>query len=165
MKPRVGVSACLLGQPVRYDGDSRPHDWICRVLSLHAELVPICPETEAGLGVPRPPVQLVRLSSDEVIMRGVNDPGLDVTEQLLRWLGEQEERLAGLQALVLKSRSPSCGLGSTPLFSVDGEMLREDGDGLLAAWIRKRSESLHLYDEKDLEQPHRRTELLSRLRQ
>lgn len=62
MKPRVGVSACLLGQPVRYDGQAKPHAWVRDVLARKAELVPLCPETGAGLPVPRPPVRLVRLT-------------------------------------------------------------------------------------------------------
>ncbi len=164
MKPRVGVSACLLGQPVRYDGASRPHAWIREVLRRHAELLPICPETEAGLGVPRPPVQLVRQGRDRVVMRGVRDHRLDVTAQLGRWIEQQKDRLAGLDAMVFKSRSPSCGLGSTPLHGPEGEELREDYDGIFAGWVRSRFPGLLLYDDVMLEDVHQQEAFLALLR-
>ena len=164
MKPRVGVSACLLGRPVRYDGASRPHAWIRDVLRRHAELLPICPETEAGLGVPRPPVQLVRQGRGRVVMRGVRDHGLDVTARLYRWLEQQEERLAGLDALIFKSRSPSCGLGSTPLYATGGEELRDDHDGVFAAWVRSRFSGLLLYDDVTLEDVRQQEAFLALLR-
>ncbi len=164
MKPRVGVSACLLGQPVRYDGASRPHAWIRHVLRCHAELLPICPETEAGLGVPRPPVQLVRQGRDRLVVRGVRDHSLDVTARLCRWADQQTDRLAGLDALILKSRSPSCGLGSTPLYGPDGEELRDDHDGVFAAWARTRFPELVLYDDVLLEDSQSQKAFLALLR-
>jgi len=164
MRPRVGVSACLLGQPVRYDGASRPHAWIREVLARHAELRPICPETEAGLTVPRPPVQLVRRETGGIMMRGVRDHALDVSARMRRWMERQQDRLAGLDALIVKSRSPSCGLGSTPLYGLDGEMLRDDHNGVFTAWVRMRFPALPLYDDVLLEDAHHRQEFLTLLK-
>ena len=58
IKPRIGVSACLLGQPVRFDGGRKRNRFITEQLSRLMEIVPICPEMEAGLGTPRPTIQL-----------------------------------------------------------------------------------------------------------
>ncbi|WP_456404907.1 2-thiouracil desulfurase family protein, partial [Thiolapillus sp.] len=70
-KPRVGVSACLLGQAVRYDGASRPHAWIREVLPRHAQVLPFCPESEAGLETPRPAVRLVKSEGGNIHVLGV----------------------------------------------------------------------------------------------
>ena len=162
--PRVGVSACLLGRPVRYDGDSRPHAWIRDVLPRYAELLPLCPETEAGLGVPRPPVQLVS-ERGNIRARGVADFRLDVTPVLSAWVREQKCRLAALDALILKSRSPSCGLGDVPVFSVEREVLREHQDGLFASWVREHFPHLVLYSDVWLEESQQQAAFLSLLMQ
>ena len=162
--PRVGVSACLLGRPVRYDGDSRPHAWIRDVLPGYAELSPICPEMEASLGAPRPPVQLV-LMGGQVRALGVADSQLDVTPVLSAWVREQAIRLEALDALILKSRSPSCGLGDVPVFSVEREVLREHQDGLFASWVREHFPHLVLYSDVWLEESQQQAAFLSLLMQ
>ncbi len=163
MKPRVGVSACLLGQAVRYDGDSRPHAWVRDVLPGHAHVLPFCPETEAGLAVPRPPVQLVRRRNGEIVMRGVRDHALDVTDQMLRWIERQGSFLAGLDALIFKSRSPSCGLASTPLYTESGMELAGNQDGLFADWARRLFPDLLLCDDVQLEKAQQQAVFLSLL--
>ncbi len=107
----VGVSACLLGQRVRYDGATKSHDFVADVLSRIFELEAICPEVEAGLGTPRPPVQLVVLEK-EVKMLGVEDTFLDVTERINEYSILKVESLSHLRGYVFKARSPSCGLAS-----------------------------------------------------
>ncbi len=149
MKPRVGVSACLLGWPVRYDGQSKSHAWIRDVLAGQVELVPLCPETGAGLPVPRPPVRLVRLDSG-VHALGVEDPGRDVTVSIEQWSRSVRAVIDGLQAVVLKSRSPSCGLDSVPLHSPDGKELGRTS-GLFAAFLQREYPALLLVEETDLE--------------
>ena len=59
-QPRVGVSACLLGDPVRYDGGHKRHAWLVDEFGREMEWVPVCPEVEIGLGVPRETIDLVR---------------------------------------------------------------------------------------------------------
>jgi len=160
-KPRIGVSACLLGEPVRYDGASRPHAWILGELAQRAELVPLCPETGAGLPVPRPPVQLVRLDG-AIRARGVEEPERDVTDRLLAWNREAEPLLASLDALILKSRSPSCGLGSVPLFFPGGEEL-DRVSGLFAAFVQQAHPALTVVEESELEEEAARAAFLRRL--
>lgn len=122
-RPRVAVSACLSGERVRYDGASRYLPALAW-LERHLHLVPICPEVGAGLSVPRPPVQLVARSAGSLPLAvGRDDPTLDVTDALARFGHDSlvELNAAGpLCGYLLKSRSPSCGLGSTPLFDADG---------------------------------------------
>jgi len=78
---RVGISRCLLGEPVRYDGGHRYNGYINKILGKCFEFVAVCPEVVIGLGTPRPPLLLV---GDAHAPRavGVDDPGFDVTERL-----------------------------------------------------------------------------------
>ncbi len=125
-KPLVAISACLTGAAVRYDGGDK-HQPGVEWLRAEAELLPICPELDAGLGVPRPPVQLVRVDGDTRAI-GRDDRSLDVTAVLT---ATAQHHCATLRQLPLcgylwKSRSPSCGLGSTPLFDNDGRQIGVD---------------------------------------
>ncbi|MBL4710900.1 MAG: DUF523 domain-containing protein, partial [Gammaproteobacteria bacterium] len=77
-KPLVGVSQCLLGDAVRYDGKSKANDIVLNELSKTFELVPACPEVEAGLGIPRPAVQLTG-SINNPKLTGRDNPSVDIT--------------------------------------------------------------------------------------
>lgn len=127
----IGISACLIGQTVRYDGRHKFQPLIANMLSDHAELRPFCPEVAAGLGVPRPPVRLISTSSGTTA-RGVEDPNLDVTDRLVHASQSYCSDLDELSGFILKSRSPSCGLGSTPLYEEGDAEVRRYGNGLFA---------------------------------
>ncbi len=129
-KPLVGVSRCLLGHAVRYDGDSKPNLIVIEQLGDLFELVPVCPEVEAGLAVPRPPVQLT-VSIDQPRMTGRDDRDLDVTELMQDYCNSRPAELNQLSGFVFKSRSPSCGLHSTPVF-IEDKCISETGSGLFA---------------------------------
>jgi uncharacterized protein YbbK (DUF523 family) len=105
IKPlKIGISACLLGERVRYDGGHKRNQMLLDYLALRYALVPICPEVAAGLGVPRPPVQLVARGV-EIRAVGVLDEQLDVTRPLIEY-GRQVIAGEGLCGFVFKSRSP-----------------------------------------------------------
>jgi len=163
MKPRVGVSACLLGQALRYDGASRPHAWVRDQLPRYAEIRPFCPETGAGLGVPRPAVQLVRRDDGRLHVCGVDDPRPDVTDALRQWMKLQTPELQLLDAIIFKSRSPSCGLASTPLFDGSGNILQTGVSGVYAAWVQANFPDLVLYDDVRLGEKSHQEQLLSLL--
>jgi len=82
--PKVGVSACLLGHKVRYDGGHKRNTFLTDSLDSHVEYVPVCPETAIGLSIPRPPIRLVG-EPDRPRVIGVDDPSLDVTGR--HWIG------------------------------------------------------------------------------
>ena len=129
-KPRVGVSQCLLGDAVRYDGASKANlivlEKFCRLFELFA----VCPEVEAGLGVPRPAVQLTG-SIDEPKLTGRDDPELDITRIMQQYCTTRPAQLDQLSGFIFKSRSPSCGLNSTPVF-IDGNCITENSRGIFA---------------------------------
>ena len=147
-KPLIGVSRCLLGDPVRYDGASKRNRWIADVLSLHCDFLPVCPEVESGLGVPRPALQLVG-SPQQPRALGVADSGLDVTEPLLEYFAQCRPRLRDVSGMILKSRSPSCGVLDTPVFSGNGQELAH-GAGLFTRALLQTYPELPVIDENGL---------------
>ncbi len=162
-KPRVAVSRCLLGEPVRYDGAAKPHPQVLQTLAQNCELVGLCPELEAGLGVPRPPVQLIE-DGQRLRALGRDDPELDVSGVLQ---GSFERLLPVLRhcaGVVLKSRSPSCGVTSTPVFDAAGRLLRHDS-GLFARALHRHLPELPLIEESGLDAAASRRRFLHQVRQ
>ena len=129
---RILVSACLNGEPVRYDGKTAKLGFINRLRSRNYAIISICPEIEAGLGCPRPPLHLVQ-NVHEVDCLGVNDHLLNVTRQLTGIAERVQSRHPDLDACILKSRSPSCGLGNTKLFNKQNQLLHTEASGIFAS--------------------------------
>ncbi|MCU7916832.1 MAG: DUF523 and DUF1722 domain-containing protein [Candidatus Thiodiazotropha sp. (ex Epidulcina cf. delphinae)] len=127
--PKVGVSACLLGHNVRYDGGNKRNGFIIDALARHLELVPVCPETAIGLGVPRP---TIRLTGDPQRPRlvGVSDPDWDVTEKMEQYALAQTRQLDGFSGYIVKKDSPSCGMERVKVYSQTGNYATRKGTGV-----------------------------------
>jgi uncharacterized protein YbbK (DUF523 family) len=133
---RIGVSACLLGQEVRFDGGHKRDDFLTGVLGPFVEWVPVCPEVDIGLGVPR---DTLRLIGDESAPRlVVQRTGEDLTERMQRYAAGKIRELEALDldGYVLKRASPSCGLFRVRVYDPNG-MPRGTGRGIFA-WCRSR---------------------------
>ena len=135
------VSACLLGSPCRYDGESKPLAGIERLRETY-ELVPVCPEQEGGLPTPRTPSER---RGEAVVMQD----GTDVTAQYRRGAEAALKlcRREGCAAALLKERSPSCGSGSI----YDGSFTHTliPGDGVTAELLRQNG--VRIYGESELD--------------
>jgi uncharacterized protein YbbK (DUF523 family) len=109
---RLGVSSCLLGSEVRYDGGHKRNRFVTDLLAQFVEWVPVCPEVEVGMGTPRPALRLVR-EGDEVRMVEIAS-GRDHTREMQRFAARRVRALRGLElcGYVLKKDSPSCGSSS-----------------------------------------------------
>ena len=148
-RPRLGISSCLVGERVRYDGESRRDSLFTETLADHVEWVPVCPEVECGLAVPREPMRLegTRASARLVTV----DTCVDHTDLLREWatlrLGELDS--ANLWGFVLKSRSPSCGVWDAPFYDEDG-VARSEGAGLFARSVRTAFHLLPIEDDERL---------------
>lgn len=147
-RARVGVSACLAGEKVRYDGDHRLATLVARMLPLVAEVVPLCPEVAIGMGVPRPTIQRVRLADGREVVRGVQDASLDVTQALVDY-GTRVSREQVFHGYVFKARSPSCAPGNTPLFDEQGAQVGLAA-GLYAEQLRRAFPGAPMCDEEAL---------------
>ena len=145
-QPKVGISACLTGQQVRYDGGNKFHQLIQQELAPWLNLQNICPEVEAGLGIPRPPVQLIKMP-ETILALGVEDETLNVTK-ILTDTSKQlaTNRCKDQCAYIVKARSPSCGTGSTPLYDVENNQL-ELGDGLFVQALKTAHPHILIMDE------------------
>ena len=128
---RVGISQCLLGDNVRYDGGHKLDSVLIETLGRYVEWVAVCPEVEVGLGTPREPMRLV---SDAQAPRLVTiNTGVDHTEAMNRFARQRVRELEALNlsGFVFKSASPSCGIKGVALFNAEGRETH-DGVGLFA---------------------------------
>ena len=129
--PRIGISQCLLGENVRYDGGHKRDSVLIETLGRYAEWVPVCPEVEVGLGTPREPMHLV---GDPQAPRLITiNTGVDYTDAMNRFAQQRVRELdaLNLSGFVFKSASPSCGIKGVPLFNIQG-IETQDGVGLFA---------------------------------
>lgn len=160
---RLGVSACLLGQPVRYDGGHKRDPWLCEQLGPLVEWRPVCPEVELGMGTPRETVQLVEIGGSTHMIAGRS--GRDWTEPMNAWARRRLDELAseGLRGYVLKKDSPSCGLAGVKLSPEQGTAPARNGRGLFAAALLERFPLLPVEDEGRLQDAHLRENFIERI--
>jgi uncharacterized protein YbbK (DUF523 family) len=165
VKPRVGISRCLLGEDVRYDGTNKLTAAVAEFTPL-VEWVPVCPEVEVGMGVPREPIQLVRHAAgirsgaESVRLKGVQSDE-DWTDRMDRWAGGRVADLAaiGISGFVLKARSPSCGPAGV-LVHGDRGAPTSTGRGLFAEALAAAMPGLPMIDEEALRDPQTRERFL-----
>jgi len=161
-KIRLGVSACLLGERVRYDGGHRHDRYLTDTLGQDVEWVPVCPEVECGLSVPR---EAMHLEGDPASPHLVTETGgIDYTARMSRWIRRRLRDLAseGLQGFVLKSKSPSCGLREVPVRDASARPGR-CGMGLFARAIVERWPTMPVEEAERLSNPERRKKFLERV--
>ncbi|GIW40770.1 MAG: hypothetical protein KatS3mg076_1347 [Candidatus Binatia bacterium] len=146
---RVGVSLCLLGERVRHDGGHKHERFLTDVLGRYVEWVPVCPEVELGMGVPREPVHLVE-EGGEIRLLGVRSRK-DHTRAMREFARRRVRELGrvGIAGFVLKSKSPSCGLVGVPVEHAGGRS-RRDGRGFFARALLERFPNLPVAEEGDL---------------
>jgi uncharacterized protein YbbK (DUF523 family) len=151
-KIKIGISSCLLGNRVRYDGGHKLEPYLGDTLGQFVEWVPVCPEVEAGLPVPREPMQLVGDIAKPRLL--TIETRIDRTDELTRWIGIKLRELgqAGIRGFVLKARSPSCGIRSAELFSISAASLGVTS-GLFAEAILRSFPLLPVEDEETLHDP------------
>jgi uncharacterized protein YbgA (DUF1722 family)/uncharacterized protein YbbK (DUF523 family) len=143
---RVGISACLLGQGVRFDGGHKRDRYITDTLGKFFEWVPVCPEVEMGLGTPRETLRLVGEPEDPRVV--FFKTGEDVTDGMQTWAKERLDALAklDLSGYILKSDSPSCGMERVRIYRKSG-MPGKDGVGIFARALMARFPLLPVEEE------------------
>ena len=159
---RLGISSCLLGQEVRFDGGHKRDRFLTDELGKYVEWVPVCPEVEVGMGTPREPLQLVRVAGTTRMM--TTSTGIDYTDRMNDWARARVEMLARekLDGYVLKSKSPSCGVWNVKVARTDGAADIE-GRGLFASVLLDRLASLPVEEEGRLADPAIRADFMERV--
>ena len=163
---RIGISACLLGEEVRFDGGHKRDHFLTDVLGPHVAWVPICPEVEMGLGTPRETLRLVRAPDGAGVRMITTRTGADHTDGMNRWAARRVAALASeaadLCGYVLKKDSPSCGMERVKTYGTGG-MPERNGRGLFAAILMSRFPSLPIEEEGRLMDPRLRENFIERV--
>lgn len=157
---RLGISACLLGERVRYDGGHKLDPYISDTLGRHFEWVRVCPEVAIGLGVPRPPIRLTGSAAAPRAV-GVADPQLDVTAKLAGYGRRMARELTDISGYILKSRSPSCGVDGVKVHG--RRTVTANGRGIYAAAFIGQHPLLPVEQEEQINDAERRDNFLERV--
>ena len=157
----LGVSSCLLGQEVRFDSSHKHNRYLTDTLGEYFDFQPFCPEVAIGLGIPRPPIRLVKIGN-EVRVRGVKDPDQDVTDALNNYAQQAAAQCTNISGYIFKSKSPSCGMERVKVYSEQGNPI-DSASGVYAAGIMQQLPSLPVEEEGRLMDPHLRENFIERV--
>lgn len=139
-----------MGDQVRYDGLDKRNETVISFLAEYFNVLHICPETGIGMNVPRPVIQLVEKQDGKIRACGVNNKSQDVTDELASYVNIISDQLKNISGYVFKARSPSCGIGSTPVFSGNGEQIKQ-GNGVYAQAVMDVWPDLPVAEESEIE--------------
>lgn len=162
-RPLVGVSRCLLGEKVRFDGGHKLDHFLVDTLGQHVDFVPVCPEVECGMGVPRESLRLVGAPESPRLVTVKS--GADHTERMRAWAEGKTGELAGLPlcGFVFKFGSPSSGMARVKVYPEGGGAPLLKGRGLFAAALMDRLPLLPVEDEGRLNDPGLRENFIERV--
>ncbi|QGY40580.1 DUF1722 domain-containing protein [Pseudodesulfovibrio cashew] len=161
---KIGISACLIGQKVRYDGQHAKAPHLTGVLADHLEFHPVCPEVACGMGVPREAVRLVGTKDNSRLVG--RSTGTDWTDAMREWASSflpelEEQRLCGF---IFKAKSPSSGMGHVKIFPENGgQPVSYAGTGLFAAMVMERFPLLPVEDDGRLHDVGLRANFIERI--
>lgn len=164
---RIGVSACLLGSKVRFDGQHKRDAFLADNLGPRVEWVSVCPEVEVGMGVPREAVRLVAARPEDGPRMLGTGTGADWTSRMNRFAASRVRALTGeqLSGFVLKSKSPSCGMERVKVYAEAEAQtpLAARGAGLFAAALARAFPNLPIEEEGRLQDGPLRDNFLERV--
>ncbi|MFD1259126.1 YbgA family protein [Entomomonas asaccharolytica] len=135
-KIQIGISACLMGENVRYNGGNKRFDFALDELSAYADFQLVCPEMAIGLGIPRPTIRLIK-SNNDVVMRFTDD-NVDLTETMQTFSKKQVAALHHLSGYIVCAKSPSCGMERVKVYEENSNYARKEGVGLYTAELMKK---------------------------
>ena len=160
-KIKVGISSCLLGQEVRFDGGHKRDAYVTGTLSEYFDFVPFCPEAAVGLGIPREPIRLVQ-RGDVIRAVGVRTKELDPTDDLAAFARRTASQLGHISGYILKNASPSCGMERVKVYNEKG-MPQRTGVGIYAGELMSRLPLLPIEEEGRLGDPVLRENFIERV--
>ncbi|WED42731.1 YbgA family protein [Legionella cardiaca] len=131
----IGISHCLLGMPVRFNGGHKKDDYITDVLAHYFDFYPICPEVESGMGVPRPALHLEGDPKYPRLVEALN-PQIDHTAKLQQFCQNRIKDLQHLSGFILKNKSPSCGWKNVKIYQ-SAPLPPKIGQGIFANFLEK----------------------------
>ena len=161
-KIKIGISSCLLGNRVRYDGGHQHDRFITDTLGKYFEFVPVCPETECGLGVPREPMHLFGEPQNPRLV--TRETGRDLTERMVNWSKNRVLELEGenLHGFIFKSRSPSSGMERVKVYGPN-KKVTNNGVGMFAREFMQHFPLLPVEEDGRLHDIHLRENFIERI--
>ncbi|MGL5242573.1 MAG: YbgA family protein [Kluyvera ascorbata] len=162
-QPVIGISGCLTGAAVRFDGGHKRTDFVMDKLAHWVAFRPICPEMAIGLPVPRPALRLVQTTAGDIRMRFSHAPDDDVSEKMHAFCDEYLSGLGELSGFIVCAKSPSCGMERVRLYDEKGNRGRKEGVGLFTAALLAKYPWLPVEEDGRLHDPLLRENFVERV--
>lgn len=159
---KIGISACLLGMPVRFNGGHKNSRLCSEVLARYFTLVPVCPELAVGLGTPRQPIRLIGEPQQPRAV-GTRNAALDVSDGLRAFGRQVAAEAHELCGFIVMQKSPSCGMERVKVYDDDGQSASSRGRGLFTAALMQARPDLPVEEEGRLNDPVLRENFITRV--
>ncbi|MEW7311721.1 DUF523 and DUF1722 domain-containing protein [Buttiauxella gaviniae] len=159
----IGISACLLGENVRFDGGHKRLAFAVNELAPWVRFEPVCPEMAIGLPTPRPALRLVKQDDGEIALRFSNHSEGDLTQAMQQF---SSRRIAGLEHLcgyIVCAKSPSCGMERVRVYEAEGNNNRKSGTGIFTAELKRQMPWLPVEEDGRLYDPAIRENFVERI--
>lgn len=157
----IGISACLIGEKVRFDASNKPSNFCIKELGQHVTYQSFCPEVAIGLPIPRPTIRQIK--SNDIISVARPDGSGDVTEALSEYGKKVAKMTSSLSAYIFCAKSPSCGMERVKVYSPEGNSLASDGVGAFAKEIMQANPLLPCEENGRLNDPLIRENFVARV--
>lgn len=161
-KPKIAISACLMGAEVRYNGGHKASRLCNQTLADYFDFVPVCPEVAIGLGIPREPIRLVG-DVDQPQAMGTTNPRLNVTRPLTEYGQHMAAELDDVCGYIFMQKSPSCGVQRVRVYHANGARFEAAGQGIYAQAFCASRPDLPVEEEGRLNDPVLRENFLARV--
>lgn len=163
MTVKIGVSACVVGQRVRFDGGHKLSAFCQHTLAPLVEFVPFCPEMALGMPSPRPAIRLMKTALGDIRLVNNKDDSLDYTDAMLALCAEQLPQMQGLAGYIVCAKSPTCGLERVRLVDDRGVLLGKIATGLFTHELHKTYPWLPIEEDGRLLDPGLRESFITRV--
>jgi uncharacterized protein YbgA (DUF1722 family)/uncharacterized protein YbbK (DUF523 family) len=162
-QPVIGISGCLTGSAVRFDGGHKRMSFVMDGLAQWVTFKPVCPEIAIGLPVPRPALRLIQITGGDIRMRFSNAPNEDVTQKMTDFAADYLPRINNLAGFIVCAKSPSCGMERVRLYDENGNRGRKEGVGLFTAALLEKYPWLPVEEGGRLHDPILRENFVERI--
>ncbi|WP_166839735.1 YbgA family protein [Rheinheimera pleomorphica] len=163
MTVKIGISACVLGDKVRYDGGHKASSFCMQQLAPLVQYVPVCPEMAIGMSAPRPAIRLQLDAEHQVHLVQSNNSAIDHTAAMLAFTEQKLPQLAQLSGYIVCAKSPSCGMERVRLFDAKGQQLGKLGVGLYTHQLMQKYPWLPVEEDGRLFDPALRENFICRV--
>ncbi|MFW5409868.1 YbgA family protein [Pectobacterium brasiliense] len=163
IQPVIGISGCLTGSAVRFDGGHKRMNFVMDELAQWVTFKPVCPEMSIGLPVPRPALRLVQTVEGDIRMRFSHAPHDDVTEKMADFAETYLSHLEQLSGFIVCAKSPSCGMERVRLYDEKGNRGRKEGVGIFTASLLEKYPWLPVEEDGRLHDPVLRENFVERV--